>query len=80
MSQLVLVAATEPLLIGLVILAIFIAMMFLGTIILLKTNYKRCSSNQVLVIFGKHDQGPGGQDGPRRGRVRRGRCFRTTAT
>jgi flotillin len=28
-----------------------------GTVILLKTNYKRCSSNQVLVIFGKTTHG-----------------------
>jgi flotillin len=32
-------------------------MMFFGTIILLKSNYKRCSSNQVLVIFGKTTKG-----------------------
>jgi len=34
-----------------------LVMAFFGTIILLKTNYKRCSSNQVLVIFGKTNQG-----------------------
>jgi flotillin len=34
-----------------------VAMAFFSTIILLKTNYKRCSSNQVLVIFGKTSQG-----------------------
>jgi flotillin len=33
------------------------AMLFFSTIILLKANYKRCSSNQVLVIFGKTSQG-----------------------
>jgi len=32
-------------------------MLFFGTIILLKTNYKRCSSNQILVIFGKTGKG-----------------------
>jgi flotillin len=35
----------------------FVAMAFFSSIILLKTNYKRCSSNQVLVIFGKTSQG-----------------------
>ncbi|MBA4106864.1 MAG: flotillin family protein [Pirellula sp.] len=30
---------------------------FFCMVILLKTNYKRCSSNQVLVIFGKTSQG-----------------------
>lgn len=34
-----------------------VAMIFFSTIILLKSNYKRCSSNQVLVIFGKTKQG-----------------------
>src|SRR5689334_20027487 len=38
--------------------AIGLTVMFMvGTVILLKTNYKRCSSNQVLVIFGKTMQG-----------------------
>jgi flotillin len=32
-------------------------MVFFTTIILLKSNYKRCSSNEVLVIFGKTRQG-----------------------
>ncbi len=32
-------------------------MLFFGTIILLKSNYKRCSSNQILVIFGKTMKG-----------------------
>ncbi len=36
---------------------IFVAMAFFSTIVLLKTNYKRCASNQVLVIFGKTRQG-----------------------
>lgn len=34
-----------------------VAIIFFSTIILLKSNYKRCSSNQVLVIFGKTKQG-----------------------
>jgi flotillin len=36
---------------------VLVAMIFFSTIILLKSNYKRCSSNQVLVIFGKTRQG-----------------------
>ncbi len=39
------------------VLGIFIAFVFFSTIILLKANYKRCSSNQVLVIFGKTTKG-----------------------
>lgn len=35
----------------------FVAIVFFSTIILLKANYKRCSSNQVLVIFGKTTKG-----------------------
>ena len=42
---------------GLMALAGIVAMVFFSTIILLKSNYKRCSSNQVLVIFGKTKQG-----------------------
>ena len=38
----------------LVVLAAFVALAFFSTIILLKANYKRCSSNQVLVIFGRN--------------------------
>jgi flotillin len=34
-----------------------VAILFIGTALLLKTNYKRCSSNQVLVIFGKTSHG-----------------------
>lgn len=34
-----------------------VAIIFFSTIILLKSNYKRCSSNQVLVIFGKTKHG-----------------------
>ena len=71
---------TPETMIGLAILAAFVAMIFFSTIILLKTNYKRCPSNQVLVIYGKTKQGEARQDDPRRGRVRRGRCFRTTPT
>ena len=41
----------------LVVLAGFVGIVFFSTVILLKTNYKRCSSNQVLVIFGKTSQG-----------------------
>jgi flotillin len=41
----------------LALLAVFVAMVFFSTIVLLKSNYKRCSSNQVLVIFGKTSQG-----------------------
>jgi flotillin len=41
----------------LVVLAGFVALVFFSTIILLKANYKRCSSNQVLVIFGRTIKG-----------------------
>ena len=41
----------------LAVAAAFAAMMFFSSVILLQTNYKRCSSNQVLVIFGKTAQG-----------------------
>jgi len=37
--------------------AMLAAILFFGTIIVLKSNYKRCSSNQVLVIFGKTAHG-----------------------
>jgi flotillin len=40
-----------------IVLGVLVAMLFFGTIILLKSNYKRCSSNQVLVIFGKTTKG-----------------------
>ncbi len=36
---------------------ILTVILFFGTIILLKSNYKRCSSNQILVIFGKTMKG-----------------------
>jgi len=38
-------------------IGILTIMLFFGTIILLKSNYKRCSSNQILVIFGKTGKG-----------------------
>jgi flotillin len=41
----------------LTVLGGFVALVFFSTIILLKANYKRCSSNQVLVIFGKTSKG-----------------------
>ena len=41
----------------LVVLGGFVAMVFFSMVILLKANYKRCSSNQVLVIFGKTAKG-----------------------
>jgi flotillin len=41
----------------LIVLGGFVALVFFSTIILLKANYKRCSSNQVLVIFGKTAKG-----------------------
>ncbi|WP_428308583.1 flotillin family protein [Lacipirellula sp.] len=41
----------------LAVLIAFVGIMFFSSVILLKTNYKRCSSNQVLVIFGKTAQG-----------------------
>ena len=41
----------------LLVLGGFVALVFFSTIILLKANYKRCSSNQVLVIFGKTSKG-----------------------
>jgi flotillin len=41
----------------LIVLGGLVALVFFSTIILLKANYKRCSSNQVLVIFGKTTKG-----------------------
>src|SRR4051812_2619842 len=38
-------------------LAIIAAVAFFSMVILLKSNYKRCSSNQVLVIFGRTKSG-----------------------
>src|SRR5437588_10973222 len=34
-----------------------VALVFFSMVILLKSNYKRCSSNQVLVIFGNTTKG-----------------------
>ncbi len=58
MTNMILLAelSTETL-IGLGVLTALVAVIFFSTIILLKTNYKRCSSNQVLVIYGKTKQG-----------------------
>ena len=39
------------------VLAALVAIVFFTTVILLKANYKRCSSNQILVIFGKTTKG-----------------------
>src|SRR5437763_16291101 len=39
------------------ILGGMVAVVFFTMVILLKANYKRCSSNQVLVIFGKTAKG-----------------------
>src|SRR5437762_7145132 len=41
----------------LAILGSMVAIVFFTMVILLKANYKRCSSNQVLVIFGKTSKG-----------------------
>src|SRR6187431_3619924 len=41
----------------LAILGGLVAIVFFTMVILLKANYKRCSSNQVLVIFGKTSKG-----------------------
>jgi flotillin len=57
MYQVLTFAISTATLFWLAVLAGFVAMVFFSTIILLKTNYKRCSSNQVLVIFGKTSQG-----------------------
>src|SRR2546426_12399614 len=58
MCHLILAAAgPDPLLIGGAVLAVFVAFVVFTMIILLKANYKRCSSNQVLVIFGKTAKG-----------------------
>jgi flotillin len=44
-------------LVWLAILGGLVAIVFFTMVILLKANYKRCSSNQVLVIFGKTAKG-----------------------
>lgn len=58
MSQFIILAETfDPLLIGGGILALLVGLAFLTMLIVLKANYKRCSSNQVLVIFGRTTKG-----------------------
>ena len=58
MSQLLLLAELSPeVIVGLAILFGFVAIAFFSMLILLKNNFKRCSSNQVLVIFGKTGKG-----------------------
>ncbi|MFO0790893.1 MAG: SPFH domain-containing protein [Pirellulales bacterium] len=60
MSQMILAAnnfALTPLEVGGGVLAIFVAMAFFTLLIVLKSNYKRCSSNQILVIFGRTSKG-----------------------
>jgi flotillin len=58
MSQFIILAETfDPLVIGGSILAILVGLAFLTMLIVLKANYKRCSSNQVLVIFGRTTKG-----------------------
>ncbi len=62
MSQLLFAAATNldqvsPLVIGGLVLAFLVAIAFFTLLIVLKANYKRCSSNQVLVIFGRTTKG-----------------------
>jgi flotillin len=58
MSQMLLFAV-ESATVGVIaaVAATLTVMFMVGMVILLKTNYKRCSSNQVLVIFGKTSQG-----------------------
>jgi flotillin len=59
MSQYIL-AATDlpsPYVIGFLVLAFLVAISFFTLLIVLKANYKRCSSNQVLVIFGRTTKG-----------------------
>src|SRR5262245_58737197 len=58
MSQLIILADTvNPLVIGGIAAAILVGLAFLTMLIVLKANYKRCSSNQVLVIFGRTRSG-----------------------
>jgi flotillin len=61
MSQLLFAATpieqVSPLLIGGLVLAFLVAIAFFTLLIVLKANYKRCSSNQVLVIFGRTTKG-----------------------
>ena len=53
----VLAETVGPLFIGGGILALLVGLAFLTMLIVLKANYKRCSSNQVLVIFGRTTKG-----------------------
>ena len=55
------------------------AFLFFGVVILLKANYKRCSSNQVLVIFGRTTKGEAAKT-VHGGAAFVCRCFKTTAT
>ncbi|MEM9351481.1 MAG: SPFH domain-containing protein [Planctomycetota bacterium] len=57
MPMLLLAEVTGATMFWLAVLAGLIVISFFSTIILLKSNYKRCSSNQVLVIFGKTAKG-----------------------
>ncbi len=61
MSQIIFAAAAldqvSPLIVGGLVLAFLVAIAFFTLLIVLKANYKRCSSNQVLVIFGRTTKG-----------------------
>src|SRR3954471_1016076 len=61
MSHIILAAtgadSVSPLVIGGLVLAFLVAIAFFTLLIVLKANYKRCSSNQVLVIFGRTTKG-----------------------
>ncbi len=57
MSHIILADLPPALLVGGAVLAFFVAIAFLTLLIVLKANYKRCSSNQVLVIFGRTTKG-----------------------
>ena len=59
MSYFILGAAEtiSPMLVGGLVLAFLVAIAFFTLLIVLKANYKRCSSNQVLVIFGRTTKG-----------------------
>lgn len=57
MLNLMLVGDANPLVLGGFILALIVFVAFFLMLIVLKTNYKRCSSNQVLVIFGRTRKG-----------------------
>jgi flotillin len=57
MLNFMLAEISAPLAVGGLVLAIFVAIAFLTLLIVLKSNYKRCSSNQILVIFGRTTKG-----------------------